>query len=95
MMDIEFIGLDILTSVLAFAGLASLVLCYLSYIPKWFDTLAFFLVFFAFGWYCALGPETPTSYRVLTASSFAVGILVVLALKVWLLKQKAKKQTKA
>lgn len=87
----EFVIMDIITSVIAFGGLASLVLAYLNYIPKWFDTFAFFVVFFGFGWYCAITPEMPTGYRVSTATAFGVGVLVILAIKVWFLKRKLKK----
>lgn len=87
-MNNEFVMMDIITSAIAFGGLASLVLAYLNYIPKWFDTFAFFWVFFAFGWYCSITPDMPTSYRVCTSLSFGIGVLVVLAVKVWFLKRK-------
>lgn len=89
----EFVIMDMITSAIAFGGLASLVFAYLNYIPKWFDTFAFFVVFFGFGWYCAITPEIPTSYRMSTATAFGVGVLVVLTIKVWLIKHKLKKTT--
>lgn len=87
-MNNELIWMDIITSMIAFGGLASLVLAYLNYIPKWFDTFAFFWVFFAFGWYCAITPDMPTSYRLYTATAFGIGVLLLLAVKVWWLKRK-------
>lgn len=92
-MSDELIIMDIITSAIAFFGLASLVLAYLNYIPKWFDSFAFFWVFFAFGWYCAITPDMPTSYRIYTASAFGFGVLFVLAIKVWFLKRKSKAGT--
>lgn len=92
-MNDKLIILDILTSVIAFGGLASLVLAYLNYIPKWFDAFAFFWVFFAFGWYCAITPDMPTSYRISTACAFGMGVLLILVIKVWFLKRGQKNKS--
>lgn len=82
--------LDTLSSILAFLGLGSLVVCYVDYKLRWFDYVIFVVLFFVFGWYAGLAPNVTTAYQYLTAISFAVGVVFLLWLKSLFLAKKAK-----
>lgn len=82
---------DITSSVLAFLGLGSLVLCYLNYALRKLDYVAFMVVFFILGWYTAITPEMLKignyHYQWIIATSFAIGVLPILWLKMYRLKK--------
>lgn len=83
----QALWLDALSSILAFVGLGSLVVCYLNYKPRWFDCVIFAVLFFVFGWYSGLNPDEATLYQWLTAAAFAFGVVVLAWLKSLYLKK--------
>lgn len=83
----QALWLDTLSSILAFVGLGSLVVCYLNYRPRWFDYAIFAVLFFIFGWYSGLHPDETTQHQWLTAAAFAFGIVVLVGLKSLYLKK--------
>ncbi len=81
---------DIIMSVVAFFGLASLIVAYVDYVPKWTDYLLFAIIFGVLGLYASASykDDSLLPYVITTAISYAIGAVIVLFFKAWYVKKK-------
>lgn len=87
------VSFDIWMSFLAFLGLASLIICYVDYLPKKADYVIFAILFGILGLYASEIYHKNYPLYFGTGGAFALGAMVVLFLKASYLRHKLNKTT--
>lgn len=87
------VSFDIWMSFVAFLGLASLIICYVDYLPRKADYVIFAVLFGILGLYAAQVYDENYPLYFGTGGAFALGAMVVLFLKASYLRHKLKKTT--
>lgn len=87
------VSFDITMSFVAFLGLASLIICYVDYLPRKADYMIFAILFGILGLYATDLYHKNYLLYFGTGGAFALGAVVVLFLKASYLRHKLKKTT--